>query len=164
MWAMMCWLPQPGPDPLHVTSSASSQKVCRSTSASTLSAPPLCSSCRPWRNYCLCRSDSRSVGPASTVKLKRMFLEGRTPEEIRDTESRLQEHAVSKAQRQDAVLHHDFDKMRREVESLGELLGGSLALLGPLGCCRFQGMTSSSGKHPSVLCLGFAQTCMRVCL
>ena len=93
-----------------------------------------------------------------------MFLEGRTPEEIRDTETRLQQHADSKTQRQDAVLHHDFDQMRREVESLGKLLEGSLALLGPLGCCRFQGMTSSSGKHPSVLCLGLAQTCMRACL
>ncbi|CAK0736155.1 hypothetical protein CVIRNUC_000700 [Coccomyxa viridis] len=70
------------------------------------------------------RSDSRSVGPASTVKLKRMFLEGRTPEEIRDTEARLQQHAVSKTERQDAVLHHDFDKMRREVESLGASMLG----------------------------------------
>ena len=156
MWAMMCWLPQPGPDPLHVTSSASSQKVCRSTSASTVFAMSV--------KHCLCRSDSRSVGPASTVKLKRMFLEGRTPEEIRDTESRLQQHADSKIQRQDAVLHHDFDKMRREVESLGKLLEGSLALLGSLGCCRFQGIISSSGKHPSALCLGLAQTCMRACL
>ena len=65
-----------------------------------------------------------------------MFLEGRTPEEVRDAESRLQQHADSKSQRQDAVLHHDFDKMRREVESLGKLLEGFPAVLGPLRCCR----------------------------
>ena len=88
--------------------------------------PPMC---------CPCRSGSQTLGPSSTVKLKRMFLEGRTLEEIRDAESRIQQHADSKTQRQDAVLHHDFDRMRREVETLGKLLKNSLALLGPLRCC-----------------------------
>lgn len=55
------------------------------------------------------------------VKLKRMFLDGRTPEQIREAEARAQQQAEKKLRRQDAVLHHDFDKMRREVESLGEL-------------------------------------------
>lgn len=55
------------------------------------------------------------------VKLKRMFLDGRTPEQIREAEARSQQQAEKKLRRQDAVLHHDFDKMRREVESLGEL-------------------------------------------
>jgi hypothetical protein len=67
------------------------------------------------------REGSQSLGSSSTVKLKRMFLDGRTPEQIRDAEARAQEQAKKKLRRQDAVLHHDFDKMRREVESLGEL-------------------------------------------
>ena len=51
-----------------------------------------------------------------------MFLEGRTPEQIREAESRTQQQADLRLRQQNAVLHHDFDKMRREVETLGEQL------------------------------------------
>ena len=49
-----------------------------------------------------------------------MFMEGRTPEQIKEAQARAQQQADLKLRRQDAVLHHDFDKMRREVETLGE--------------------------------------------
>ena len=65
-----------------------------------------------------------------------MFLEGRTSEEIWDAESRLQQHAESKTQQQDAVLHHDFDNMRREVETLGKL-EPFLHYLGRSGAANF---------------------------
>ncbi len=51
-----------------------------------------------------------------------MFLEGRTPEQIKEAEARAQQQADLKLRQQDALLHHDFDKMRREVETLGEKL------------------------------------------
>ena len=49
-----------------------------------------------------------------------MFMEGRTPEQIKEAQARAQQQADLKLRRQDAVLHHDFDKMRREVETLGK--------------------------------------------
>ena len=57
-----------------------------------------------------------------------MFLEGRTPEQIKEAQGRAQQQADLKLRQQDALLHHDFDKMRREVETLGEYLciSGSL--------------------------------------
>jgi len=62
------------------------------------------------------------------VKLKRMFLDGRTPQQIQEAEARAHQQADLRVRRQDAVLHHDFDKMRREVESLGEPLTELLLL------------------------------------
>lgn len=59
------------------------------------------------------------MSSTSRAKLKRMFLEGQTPEQTREAEARAQQQADLKLRRQDAVLHHDFDKMRREVETLG---------------------------------------------
>ena len=68
------------------------------------------------------RGASQTLGSSSMVKLKRMFLDGRTPEQIQEAEARAQQQAGLRMRRQDAVLHHDFDKMRREVECLGEPL------------------------------------------
>lgn len=56
------------------------------------------------------------------VKLKRMFLDGRSADEIREAEARAQQQSDLRMKRQDAVLHHDFDNMRREVETLGQPL------------------------------------------
>ena len=62
------------------------------------------------------------MGSSSMLKLKRMFLDGRTPKQIQEAEARAHQQADLRMRRQDAVLHHDFDTMRREVESLGEPL------------------------------------------
>ena len=72
------------------------------------------------------RGSSQTLSPTSRGKLKRMFLEGRTPEEIKEAGARAQQQADLKLRQQDALLHHDFDKMRREVETLGEKLCAKL--------------------------------------